>query len=430
MEKSNNNKAMKKHVLFILVLCWFAYACIYFGRVNLSVVLTEIQKYLHVGKSQVGILGSIFLWIYGAGQLINGYIGDRVSSRLYIFIGLFITALANILFGFAASLFTMCIIWAFNGFAQSMIWGPIAKTISNWVSAEKTSGAVVAVSTSVVGGFLLAWGLSAKIITQIGWKWMFWIPGITIMTFSLIWVINARNKPEEAGLTSQVKEENIQECKSDIKAQDYPLLKVICESKLWLVAVACIAQGIVKDGINLWAPTFFIESYKVNINSVTAVIIFIPIMNFFGMLFSGWLNKVMHYKEKIATILMFVLGMLMILGLITLGGKNIILGLIFLGLSSAFMYGADTLLIGVVPLHFKKYNKVSTISGMLNFTAYMVSGCMTAISGFIIQFLGWKMMLVFWMIISVIGGISLTVSNMYDKRSEEKIIISKIKQEV
>lgn len=414
-------KSLKTWQLRTFILCWFAYACIYFGRVNLSVAIPEIQDFLGASKTQVGIIASLFFWVYGIGQLINGYIGDKVSSRLYIFIGLIVTASANILFGFSTSLIIMVVLWAVNGFFQSMLWGPMAKTITYWVSPEKRSSAAIGISTSIVGGFLMAWGLSGQILEHLNWKWIFWIPGIFILLYSVVWYAGIRDHPEDIGLKSPNKEiYNVNE-ENDIKTHlNYSLWEVIKKTRLWLVVVACLAQGIVKDGINLWAPTFLMETHNLDIKSTTSLIIAIPVMNFCGVILAGWLNKKFMYREKITTIVLFVIGIFMIVGLNTLGATSIFLGIIFLGLSSAMMYGANTLLLGVIPMNFAKYNKVSSIAGALDFCSYIAAGFAASITGFIVDSFGWGSVLSFWVVVTILGSIALVVSQLYDNRLPAK----------
>jgi sugar phosphate permease len=401
-----NSKSLKSWQIRIFILCWFAYACIYLGRNNLSVAIPEIQRYLGISKAQIGIIGGSFLWVYGIGQLINGYIGDKVSSRIYIFIGLLVTALTNIFFGFASSLTMMSILWVVNGYFQSMLWGPMSKTITHWVLPEKRSFAAIAISTSGVGGTLLALILAGQIMDNLSWRWVFIIPGIIILIFSFVWHIFVRNHPRDVGFDSL--DTNTLDNTAALKS--YTLLEVIKETRLWFVVIACFAQGIVKDGINLWAPTFFMEAHNLDIKSVATLMIIIPVMNFVGMLFSGWLNRILKYKEKIATAVLFIIGIFMILGLKTLGNNSTIIGIIFLSLFSATMNGANALLLGVIPMKFIKYNKVSAIAGTLDFCSYFVSGLAASVTGIIVDLFGWSGVMVFWMIVTVIGTFSLVLS--------------------
>ncbi|MGI6344708.1 MAG: hypothetical protein ACOX18_06575 [Bacillota bacterium] len=57
-----------------------------------------------LSKASLGIIGSSFFWTYAPGQVTNGFLGDRVSSRWFIGLGLVSSALLNLWFGFARTL--------------------------------------------------------------------------------------------------------------------------------------------------------------------------------------------------------------------------------------------------------------------------------------------------------------------------------------
>ncbi len=104
---------------------------------------------------------------------------------------------------------------------------------------------------------------------------------------------------------------------------------------MWFIVIACFVQGIIKDGIALWAPSLFMETQNLDIKQTAQFIIFIPIMNFFGMMLAGYLNKKLKNQEKLTIIILFALGMSMIIGFVKLGPTSTVVALLFLGLSSA-----------------------------------------------------------------------------------------------
>ena len=124
----------------VFILCWLAYACAYLCRVNMSIAIPSISQSLGYSKTSLGLVGSSFFWAYGIGQLINGYIGDRISGRIFIFFGLLVSALINIFFGLAPTLVVMVILWMFNGYFQSMLWGPIVRILSRWFHRRRIPG--------------------------------------------------------------------------------------------------------------------------------------------------------------------------------------------------------------------------------------------------------------------------------------------------
>ena len=116
-------------IFFVL---WITYASFYLGRVNFSVAMPGIMAEFGWTRADVGAIGTALFWAYAVGQFINGQLGDRYGARVLITIGLTISALMNLLFGFSQALGMMIIIWAVNGYAQSMGWAPIVKTLANW----------------------------------------------------------------------------------------------------------------------------------------------------------------------------------------------------------------------------------------------------------------------------------------------------------
>ncbi len=409
--------AFKRMQWRMFILCWLAYAIAYFGRVNLSMALPELQSFLSINKAQIGILGSLFFWIYGVGQLVNGSLADRFSSRVFVFIGLFVSAVMNLFFGFSQSLTFMCIFWSVNGFAQSMLWGSVTKTVSGWAGPEKRSSAAVGISTSMVGGFILAWGVSGQILKSWTWNWVFWISGIVIMIYSFVWLFFIRSKPEGADKAVEVPLEpsRLSDSEPVIKTS---IMKLFKKSGLGFIAVACLAQGMVKESISLWAPTFFMETHHLDIKGTLIFILAIPLMNLVGMLLAGGLNKVFRYREKLTAMIFFLSGLAMAAGLITLGTKHLILGVLFLGLLSACMYGSNTILLGVIPMGFAKENKVATVAGGLDFTSYLAAGFAASITGIIVEAFGWNGVLCFWGVMLIIGVTALYLGQVYQKKHQ------------
>lgn len=426
-------KSLKRWQTRIFILSWVAYASIYIGRVNLSVTIPHIEKAFDLSKGQVGLIGSTFFWVYGIGQLTNGYIGDKLSGRFLVFTGLLVTGITNIMFGLSSNYYLLLVLWAVNGYFQSMLWGPIAKTLTHWYPQSKLSGVIIGISTSMIGGYALIWGFSGYIISISHWRWVFIIPGITILIYSFVWLFRACDHPRKVGLeqpnsdlysgSDSEEEVQIEQDNKDIfQRQPISLIGVINKTKLWFVVIACFAQGIIKEGVGLWAPTFIIETQNTDIMSIGRLITLIPLMNLAGMLFAGWLNKRLNYKEKLTTISLFAFGIIMLFSLLAFGKYGIAPTLIFLGLSSASMYGANTLLLGVIPLKYAKYNRVSSVAGFLDFCSYVASGIAASLTGVIINNYGWSVVMLLWALVAVVGIISLLISWRLEKEHTSRAL--------
>jgi sugar phosphate permease len=409
------NKLLNSWQTRIFILCWTAYACIYLGRVNLSIAIPNIQTTFGWDKSTIGIIGSLFFWTYGIGQMINGYIGDKLNSRLLIFAGLIVTSVSNILFGFSYTLIAMCLLWSVNGYFQSMLWGPMTKTLTFWFDEKARNKVIIGISTSMVGGYVLAWGISSKILTFLSWNWAFWIPGMMIMVFSIVWLAGMRNHPSEAGISVDFYNDNSDNTNFNTD-KNYTLLMIIKESKLIFVIIACLAQGIVKDSISLWGPTLLMEKYGLDLKSNIQLIMFIPFMNLMGIFIAAKMNTFLKNKEKLTINVLFLIGLFFTIILCIWKTINSIQAVVVLGLASSMMFGANTLLLGVIPMKFASFNKVSSIAGFLDFCSYAAAGTAGSLTGHIADNYGWNYVLIVWISVTLLGVISLFINYIIEEQ--------------
>ena len=116
----------------ILISVWISYAMFYIGRVNMSIAIPGIMDVYGYTKTVMGVILTALFGAYALGQFVNGQLGDKFGGRIMIFLGLMLSAVFNLLFGFSSTLTAMVIIWAINGYVQSMGWAPSVKTVANW----------------------------------------------------------------------------------------------------------------------------------------------------------------------------------------------------------------------------------------------------------------------------------------------------------
>jgi sugar phosphate permease len=98
--------------------------------------------------AQLGVLSSVFFWTYGVGQLMNGRLSEMFGVNRFIVSAVLLSAFANIVIGFQSSLIVITILWAFNGYFQSMAWAPGMALLSRWWPANKRGFA-----TGMANGF-------------------------------------------------------------------------------------------------------------------------------------------------------------------------------------------------------------------------------------------------------------------------------------
>ena len=399
----------------VFLLCWVAYFLTYLGRMNLSVALSALEAQFQSGKAAVGLLGSLFFWVYAVGKLANGYLGDKANNRWQVFFGLAVSGAANLLIGFAGNIWLVTLLWGINGFAQSALWCNIISLVSHWYYPRQHANIAVWLSTSMVGGALAGWGGCGWLIGHLPWQWVFIVPGVILIGFGVVWLLLMKNKASDAGFEGVGTPLTPAGGKT---ASKQPVWKFVFTAGLVPIIVACLAQGVIKDGIGLWGPTMVQDAYALDAGTASFLLLFIPVMNFFGISAAGALQSKFKMSDFAASVALMAAGAGCIVGLRVFMGRSLVGGVVWLGLASAVMYGVNTVLLGVFPLRFARAGRVSFVSGLLDFSSYLAAGLSSVFAGYVLdKGLGWNSVFVMWLVLTLLGIAALFFSRKSGKDS-------------
>ncbi len=386
----------------VFLLCWMAYFSTYIGRLNFSAVIPEIQKSGIWSEAQIASVSSVFFVCYGVGQLISGILGDRADTRKMVFLGLFVSAICNV-GGFLFQIYPVfLVLWALNGFVQSLVWTPILKIGSMQYDIETVNKFGVDMSTTVPLGTLLSYGLSLVTLLFCPWRFVFLTCGLFEAVVAFVWLLTtkpllkkAEEKPEE-----EKKQEKIA---APPAASAKVTLKAMAVSGVLLMMIPIIIQGTLKDSVTQWVPAFFSGQFGSATTFSLALTMLLPIVNVTGAYFANALNHKLH-NEMATSAVFFGLASLFLVILKFFGTKSMVLSLICMATVTNCMFAVNVMLITLVPLQFAKLGRVSTIGGALNAIAYVGCGALNLLAGKILEGdNGWSSLFVLWIILGALA---------------------------
>lgn len=391
----------------ILGTLWLSYALMYLGRVNMAMALPFIEQKFGWSTITLGLISGSFFWVYALGQLINGTLGDHLSARWFVFVGLVGTAAMNLGFGLSQTFGWMVLFWSLNGVFQSMGWGPILKTASNWTRPAERNKVSAFLGTTFVLGSLVSWYLSGQILGRLAhWELVFWIPSLILGIQSLLWVALIRDHPADLGLTIPESGTNSRQQRPPLRAYARDTLVFLRQPRFLFLASITIIQGMIKDGINLWTPSLLMQSHNQSIGVAAIYALLIPAFGFLGVLLATWLNHKLRGNDDLTITLLFLLGVGVAIGVRFAFTSDSVLALsILIGLCALIINGINIVLLSSIPLRYAQSGKTSTLAGFLDFASYVGSGSMTILTGIVVNRWGWQVLLGVWIALFVLGGL-------------------------
>lgn len=388
-EDISNSKVAKR----IFWLSWLAYSCSYFGRHNFSAAVAGIVAQGIYTKSQIGIVGTVFFVVYGLGQLVNGFMGDKFSPYKMIILGTFVSSLANLLMCFANSLAAMAVVWGINGFAQSMLWSPIIFIISNMLNGKKLVRAESLLSATIPAGTLAAYLSSTVIMRFFAWRYVFAAGSVVLMCVCVAWMVCYLTTDKAS---RQIKHQRI----ATADGKKAPFFKAAAASGLVFMAMPVMLHATLKDGAMTWVPTMISELFEVTPSFSVLLTLVLPIVNFFGAIIANRINAKGKLSELRNACIFFSFALLPLGGLMFINRLTPFASVLLLAFITSSMFAINHIFLTLVPVSFARLGRAATMAGLLDFTAYAGSAISSYGFGALAQTIGWNNTITVWLAVA------------------------------
>ncbi len=354
----------------LLINMYCGYAVFYFTRKSFTFITPALISTMHISKVDIGLIASLFYIIYGCSKFLSGILSDRLNARYFMPLGLFITGVANILFGLSSHLYLFLCFWLLNAFFQGWGWPPCAKLLTRWYS-RKQRGRWWGVWNTChnVGGALipLIVGVSAY---HWGWRAAMWIPGVIAIVMSVMLVVGLRDVPETLGLPPLGEHESKA---STLQAEStLTILKryVFTNRYIWLLALAYVLVYVVRTAINDWGAVYLTE-HGYSLVRADSCLSFFEVGGFFGSLLAGWISDTCFNGMRGQTNVLFCFAIVFaVFALWALPGHNFFLHAACIFAIGFTVFGPQ-MLIGIAAAEVSHKNAAGASTGFVGLFAYL-----------------------------------------------------------
>lgn len=267
------------------------YALFYFVRKNLSIAMPAMQTDLGISKTELGIFLTLHGVIYGVSKFANGFIGDRVNARYFMVIGLVLSAICNLLFGFSSAVLTLGIVWMLNGWFQGMGYPPCARLLTHWIPPKElaTKMSIWNTSHSIGAGLVV---IMCGYIVNLGWRWCFYVPSLIAFLGAVALWFTIRDVPASVGLPAIIPE-GVSKTEAEYNGtgkdfKQFVRKQVFGNPVIWILALSNFFVYTIRYAVLDWGPTLLSEWKGVSVQHAGWMVASFEIAGIVGMLISGW----------------------------------------------------------------------------------------------------------------------------------------------
>ena len=389
--------ARKLTAFQLTILFMITYMVSYITRTNYGAIVVEMVSDTGFTKSALSISLTCSFITYGIGQIITGWLGDRIQPKKLVSLGLAVSVCMNLIVPFCTAPWQMWIIWSFNGFAQAFMWPPIVRLMASAFNEDEYRRGSVLTSYGGSMGTIAVFLISPLLIALMGWRSVFWFSalcGIIMIFFWNRWCISLPGSSSGAVTGSTDKQPSG-------KLPDHGKLPIT--PMLLLIMLAIVLQGCLRDGVTTWTPSYISETYRLGNEIAILTSVILPIFSMACHSFAGWLNKRFFKNILSCAGIMFAIGTLAATVLYFITGGSAVGSILAMAVLVGSMHGVNLILICMVPHYYKDTGRVSLISGLLNSCTYVGSALSTYGVALLTEQIGWNSTILLWALIALAG---------------------------
>ncbi len=375
----------KRWTVYLSLIIGFGF--FYTTRLSLSVAKKPMIDAGILDTKQLGIIGAVLLYTYALGKFANGFLADRANIRRFMSVALLGSAIINLFFGMTTSFAFFVILWALNGWFQSIGSAPSVVSICQWFSnKERGTRYGIWAGAHNIGEGLTFIGTSF-LISLLGWRWGFWGPGLVCILISTAMFFTLADRPQTYGLP------HVADYKKDYSAgKPSPgsigsmQLMVLRSPIVWILGLSSALMYVCRYAIHSWGPLYLQTVKNYSIVESGVLIGANTMVGLAGAAFSGFFSdRLFNSRRNVPTLIygFLLTGSLITLYLIPPGHRW--LDLFAIGCFEFSIGGLIVFLAGLIAVDAMPKKAVGAVKGIIGLFSYMGAATQDWISGYLID---------------------------------------------
>lgn len=350
---------------------WGAYFLNYCDRQAIFAMFPALKANLALSDTQLGLTGSLFLWVYGIGCPIAGQLADRFSKRLLVVLSLSVWSIVTFATGLVGTAFALLALRALMGISEALYMPAAISLTANAHAPEKRSRAIALLTTAQIFGTVGGAWFGGWMAQQGRWREAFYALGVAGLFYAVPFFLFLRRVDENTQLETKPAGAKLA-IASLVRVPTYVLLCVVFPMflfGLWL--------------IYSWLPNFLHEKFNLDLaGAAFTATAYLQGATLVGMLSGGYLADWLYAITRSSRFWLLVATLVLCAPCLHVLGNSATLtvtcvGAAGFGLFSGFLMG------NIFPAAFEVVPADTRASavGVLNFCGSLLSGLAPLVGG-------------------------------------------------
>jgi OPA family sugar phosphate sensor protein UhpC-like MFS transporter len=347
------NNLYRKHRFRIMFAITVGYGIAYTCRLALSVVKKPLIDGGIMSAEELGLIGSALFYGYAFGKFTNGFLADHANIKKFFAVGVFLSALVNLMMGRTEVLW----IWV-------MLWG--------------STGHAIGEGLTFVG--------SGALVSFFGWQAGFWGPGVLCVFVAMGIYLLVQDRPQTLGLPKIADWKNDHGEEKKEQKTWLSQLSILKRPTIWILGLSSATMYVTRYAINSWGILYLQEAKGYTLIEAGGILGVNTFAGIIGCVAYGYISDKLFAAKRPPVTLIF--GIVEILALLVIffapSGQPVLLTTAF------FIYGFTlsgllAALGGLFAIDISPKNAAGAAMGFIGVFSYMAAGIQDQISGYLIE---------------------------------------------
>ena len=297
----------------------------YVDRGSLPTAAPLIKDELHLSGVQLGVLISAFFWTYTPGQVLAGWLGEKINPYRTLALGLAIWSIATALMGVSTGFAMILGLRLLLGLGETAAFPCSSKIIAQHVPPHQLGAANTQISLGLSLGPAFGTLTGGLLMAAAGWRGAFLLFGLVSLVWLVPWWLATRHASAAATAAPAEPETNVPNFRA-----------ILARPELWGSGLGHFAGNYGFYFVVSWLPLYLVKAQGYSITHMAKIGALVYLTYAAGALVSGQLTDLWMRRGASANLARktFSVGSIALsaaaLGLCAIGTPAVALSCIFL----------------------------------------------------------------------------------------------------